>query len=704
MANIGLFVLLIVVPLTAWTGFYNAVETPKMAMTMWGGSFVVCAWLLGCALGKFRFWPKSSLTIASASTLFLMALSNVWHGIPLQGRELALVYTTLALVILAMDSLFYSPIAAHLVPNFKAKLLNKVQERLSWRVVGWLSLAALLASLYAYLQHITPLGITFLGIPIGDPMDWNNPHLSRGRTISTFGNPDYWGVWLACVLPLSLSWIMSRKNKTKKILSFVAWIACAFIIIVTQTRSAWLGFGLSLIAWFILSLIYLPEERKKISLAALVAVVALGVLAIPLAKLQNETQGSEHQEYSLATRVRSLRNLQDPSLQVRFFFWRSALNTSFAHPFIGAGPNGQVEYNMLDRDLEPVYTRAASRIPESVHNEFLTVLSTAGWPAFILYLVAMCFAFNSARSIKNAYLKIGIISSCLCFFVAHVFLSATVSTLVLYVIFIALISGNIEENQFEVEELDNEIFEYNPQARLFLATSLGVILFVSLGTVLTFISLWAAGSAYRYIEEAYVVKQEHPEKVEEYLQLYDQALQKLDIAMSLAPYWHQSNYALELAVIMGEVDQVITNDELRTIWQKAREYAAVSAALAPHQVRPLQTWASILANNKETLPEAVHVMNRALALDPRNPSLLLLKTRMLIDLGRFSEAFMLVDRLDNIVPMSENKYNRVVVLYFLGRFQEGDSIAKELEKESPETKEKLERLRNKLIKLKKKAA
>ena len=704
MANIGLFTLLLIVPLTAWTGFYNAVETPKMVVTIWGGSLVICTWLLGCILGKFRFWPKSSLTIVASATFLLMALSNVWHGLPLQGRELALVYATLSLTILALDSLFYSAIAPHLLPSIKAKISGNVQEKLSWRVVGWLSFAALLASLYAYLQHITPLEIKFLTIPIGDPMDWNNPHLSRGRTISTFGNPDYWGVWLACVLPLSLSWVMSRKIKTKQTLSFLAWVACAFVIIITQTRSAWLGLGLSLLTWFILSLIYLPEERKKLSIAALLAISALGLLSIPLAKLQSESQGSVHQEYSLATRLRSLKNLQDPSLQVRFFFWRSALNTSFAHPFIGAGPNGQVEFNMLDRDLEPLSTRAASRIPESVHNEFLTVLSTAGWPAFILYLTAMCFAFNSARNIKNAHLKIGLISSCLCFFTAHIFLSATVSTLILYVFFITLISGNLEDYPYEVEELDNEIFEYAPQARLFLATTLGIMLFISLGTVLSLVSLYYGGSAYSYSEKAYEAREEHPDDITECLKFYDQALQKLGVAMSLAPYWHQSNYALELAVIMGEVDRFMPKDEMRLIWQKAREYAAMSAALAPHQTRPLQIWASILANNKETLPEAIHVMNRALALDPRNPNLLLLKTRMLIDSGRFQEALAVIDRLDQIVPLNENKYNRVAVLYFLGRFQEGDLIAKELEKESPGSKEKLDKLRNKLIKLKGKAA
>ena len=574
------------------------------------------------------------------------------------------------------------------------------QQRL-WKLIGWLCLAGLLACAYSYLQRITPLDLHFCGIHIGDPLDWNNPHLSRERTIATFGNPNYFAVWAASLLPLGLSWLMSRTFAVwKKALGWTAWVMCAAAIMLTQTRAAWVGAAAGFAVWGAVMLFSSAgQERKKIFKTAAAALAALAVCAVIFASVQ------EHigVKYGFAERLQSLRNLNDPSLQSRLFFWRSAINSTLAWPLTGAGPGGQTAAAMLDRALEPVDSRWTGRVPDTVHNQLLTVSSCAGFPGLIMLLISAALAFNSALHCKNSGLKAALAGSLAVFWTAHIFTSFVISTELLWAV-LAVMAGISEAPEDEgcskdapsCRTCEDLLWDMGPGVRLCAFCSACLMLLASLGAAMDLYSLYSAdqGVSLRLKAEALNEQKAGQSAV---LTAYDDALACFEEASVFAPSWQQASYNAEIADTMYEVYAEVLDHNDYDVWMKAREFSDIAAAWAPGNPFMITRKAAVRANRPDipgSLEEALHFQNMAICIDPRNPDLLYTKVRMLIDMKRAEEALRLLDVAEEIVPnQNMNLYYRVIALMTLGRNEEADRYAQKLLEQDPASAPALEALR-----------
>ncbi len=720
--NAGTFILISVMPLVAWTGFYDSVEEPKMAVALWSSVLVICAWLVGCLAGKLHFWPQSSLTKAGTLFYVLMAASGIWAGLGLHLLEYTIFYATNALLLMAWDSIFHSP----LMSNLFSKEANKVgqttetnasptseeeaiakenaSENYIWYLLGCLSVTCLLACAYAYLQKITPLDITIFGLPIGDPMNWDNPHLSQERTISTFSNPNYSGVWIASVLPLALSWIYTRtSHKWSRCLAFVGWLLCALAMIFTQTRAAWLGLACGLTVWFA-TMLFCSTEKRSIIKTGITLLVGLALLTGAYVFCgERNLQQVNHQQLTISERLKSFKDLSDPSLQARLWFWKSALKTALAFPWTGVGPYGQVQANLLERDSEPMYTRPNGSLPSSTHSQFFHALATAGWPALILCLISIGFALNSALRIKSVPLKAAFLSAVVTLWTAHIFTSFIISAAILWIFIMASISALSEQTPQSEQNLDLNIdlWQLSSRVRIAIFVAGTVILVTSIATVMDLASLRFGALGNKYFGQAQALSRQPDKPTSEILLTYDQANAYYELASAFSPAWMTWNYNLEISRVFRQVYAEVLPEPDSKMLFKAVEYASIAAAFAPEKTAPLLNWASILAQTPQGLEEALKLTNRALGIDPRNPRILIAKVQFLIELQRFSEALEVLDKIESITPnLPTALYSRFVVFLLTHREKEAEQIMSQLEQLDPLAKraaEDFKQRRNKAL-------
>lgn len=697
--NTGTFILISVMPLVAWTGFYDSVEEPKMAVALWSSVLIICAWLVGCLAGKLRFWPQNSLTKAGTLFYVLMAASGIWAGLGLHLLEYTIFYATNALLLMAWDSAFHSPLMNSLFTKKEEKADEDTQttdanshkentsETYIWYLLGCLSATCLLACAYAYLQKITPLGITIFGLPIGDPMNWDNPHLSQERTISTFSNPNYSGVWIASVLPLALSWIYTCiRQKWSRCLAFASWLFCALAMIFTQTRAAWLGLACGLTVWFATMLICSTERRSVIK-TGITLLIGLALLTSAYTFCgESNLQQVNHKQLTISERLKSFKDLSDPSLQARLWFWKSALKTALAFPWTGVGPYGQVQANLLERDSEPMYTRPNGSLPTSTHSQFFHALATAGWPALVLCLISIGFAINSALRIKSTSLKAAFLSAVITLWTAHIFTSFIISAAILWIFMMAAISTLSEQAPQSVpnSDLNIDLWQLSSRVRMAIFIAGTIILVVSMATLMDLASLRFGALGNKYFGQAQALSHQPNKPISKILLAYDQANAYYELASALSPAWMTWNYNLEISRVFRQVYVEVLPEPDDKILFKAIEYASIAAAFAPEKTAPLLNWASILAKTPQGLEEALKLTNRALGIDPRNPRILIAKVQFLIELQRFSEALEVLDKIESITPnLPTALYSRFVILLLTNKEKEAEQIMAQLEHLDP---------------------
>ncbi len=412
MISIGSFLLLIILALACGTDFADAVFTPKLAVFWFASSILISGFCTGALSGYWPFWPKNMLARVACIFYLWTALCGVIAGLKPYAIPGTVNAAIMGLLVLALSS----------------TLDSKSIEKYS----GWIFIASTLVGLYAHLQRLTPMGITFMGIPIADPMPWNNPHLSQDRTISSFGNPNYLADYLATVLPLTFAWAIMRRSGAKKIIALVLWLITATAMLLTQTRGAWIGCSGAALAWFIISL---RSKNQWRSLALKTASICLTVVLIAGAAIALY-QTHSGKTFNIAARIASFTDLSDLSMQTRLYFWRSNLRTLSSHPLFGAGPDGHTVLALQNRDLEPMEVRLLTRNPENAHNEFLQISAASGLPGFILLVACLVLFYRKNRE-KSGILTTGIICAGISHWLSEIFICSMLPTECVWVFLMA---------------------------------------------------------------------------------------------------------------------------------------------------------------------------------------------------------------------------------------------------------------------------
>lgn len=185
-----------------------------------------------------------------------------------------------------------------------------------------------------------------------------------GRSGGMFGIPNSLAGLLELMTPGCLVLLFSRATRVGvKVLC--GWLAVIFIfaLVLTGSRGGWLGLGLALIAW---PLITGREWRRKlIGLGLVLLTLLLGFWAL--------------YHFSAHGRTRIQPFLEGKFETTRPLIWKAGWQIWQEHPWFGSGA---ASYNVLFEQYRP---RGFLDEPDWTHNDYLNTLGDYGLAGFVLW-------------------------------------------------------------------------------------------------------------------------------------------------------------------------------------------------------------------------------------------------------------------------------------------------------------------------------
>ncbi len=222
-------------------------------------------------------------------------------------------------------------------------------------------------------------------------------HAFQGRSVSTFGNPNFLASFLVLILPLGLMRCISASKKYEKII--IALLCGIFIacLLCTSTRSAWLGFAVSVIITGCL-LIYTGRMTVlKYFIGLLCAVFLLGTVFFI---------SSDRKNIVIQRAVSSVDiDTSSQSYKQRILIWKVSRDMFFSSPVFGKGwgtfelfyPSYQAKY-LSDGRYSSLRTHG-----NAAHNEILQILSETG---LVGLSISLWFLYAISNYVMNIIKKL----------------------------------------------------------------------------------------------------------------------------------------------------------------------------------------------------------------------------------------------------------------------------------------------------------
>lgn len=218
------------------------------------------------------------------------------------------------------------------------------------------------------IQGLIALGLQRFGKPVDiGPI---STRIVGARIAGTLGHPNSFGGYLALVLPVSLMILVTPVGKAVKWLGAASFLLGTVALVLTQSRGAWIGYGLSLALLGVFSYQSRWVPRRTLGLLSIAALV-------PIAALVNV----------VAPRLGSF---NDAAAQARLPLMQLALTMIGDQPIRGVGVNNYS--TALPQYLTIDYSQAWI---STVHNKYLLVWAETGLVGLAAFLVFLGSALRN---------------------------------------------------------------------------------------------------------------------------------------------------------------------------------------------------------------------------------------------------------------------------------------------------------------------
>lgn len=216
------------------------------------------------------------------------------------------------------------------------------------------------------------------------------------RADVTLANPDFLGIFLAMLLPITFSKLISRRPALTRVLAANLIIVLALGLLLTFTRAAWIGAVLGV-------MVVLSLRRGRLHVLPLVSsiaavVIAIGLLAGVAATRPAGSQGGVAN--ALYARVLSIADLGAGTEGSRLKTWQDTLPLIARRPILGYGPD---TFGLVYPQYQS--TNKSGTLWDKPHEEALGVAATQGIVGLLAYLwvlVAFVRAFWAGRYLRGA--------------------------------------------------------------------------------------------------------------------------------------------------------------------------------------------------------------------------------------------------------------------------------------------------------------
>ena len=196
-----------------------------------------------------------------------------------------------------------------------------------------------------------------------EPFPYINVYQSN--VFGTFGNPNFQSSFMGMLAVLAATYTLKSSSKFSYRFAFLV-LSCSSLIGVYLTNSIQgffnFGLGFSFIVFF-----YFISTGHKFLARVTGILLLISTFSIIAAFLK----------------IGPLANfLYKGSMSARVYYWKTAIKIALDHPLFGVGMDQYVDWLRVYRTSEQVATNLTA---DSAHNIYLDVLSSGGFPLFLLF-------------------------------------------------------------------------------------------------------------------------------------------------------------------------------------------------------------------------------------------------------------------------------------------------------------------------------
>ena len=238
------------------------------------------------------------------------------------------------------------------------RLESKEKFYITWKL---LMFSLILESVICILQFITKTNYTSSFQTV------KNSGEVFFRITGTTGSPNVTGSYLASLLPIPLVAFFSQEKRYSLWLPFSAFALGLIALFLTQTRGAWVSFGVGMFLF-----LFLSGRKRGAWKFALGSTIVIGIFVIVFKDviIERFSQGTD-------------------TLVYRMHLIRSAFQMIQAHPLFGVGTNA---YALVMKDYVPFFLTQERWI---VHNRYLLVWAETGIIGIVFFLLFLGNTFRS---------------------------------------------------------------------------------------------------------------------------------------------------------------------------------------------------------------------------------------------------------------------------------------------------------------------
>ena len=220
-----------------------------------------------------------------------------------------------------------------------------------------------------------------------------------GKPVSTLGNKNVAGQFIILVLPLSMSLIFIFRSLWNKFLFSAVTVVLLAYLVMTRSRSSWVGLAFALILTAIVLLwqtrgrsfrLFSPKEMTAL---ILLLVLVSGFLIVSDSYLKRIVMADTH----------SLGDMGVKPNRFRLLTWQTTWDMFLQSPLTGVGAgNFQIMYPMFRSKEEMKLPGHTGRMVDYPHNDYLQAAGEAGIPGLLMF---SCAVFTGVLSIAAAMSK-----------------------------------------------------------------------------------------------------------------------------------------------------------------------------------------------------------------------------------------------------------------------------------------------------------
>lgn len=210
-----------------------------------------------------------------------------------------------------------------------------------------------------------------------DPVDATGVDADRARSL--LGNAAYLGTYLVVVVPLAMARAVATDDWRRPVMG-VAAAGGAVALLASQTRGAWVGALVGVVAVAIAHRRRISRSPRGVTMGLAGAVAIVALIAVT----------------PLGSRAASIVDPATGTAYGRLLLWESAMDLVADSPLLGRGAESFRVVAPATFDQRHVDAVGTDVVPDRAHNAVLDVAVAGGIPAALAYLVLLGMVLAAA--------------------------------------------------------------------------------------------------------------------------------------------------------------------------------------------------------------------------------------------------------------------------------------------------------------------